>query len=481
MTNRVQDYRRKVLSSLAWQGSAQLLGQIVSWSSTILVIRLLDPGDYGLMAMATLFVGFVLLLADLGIGASIIQAESLDHDDYRAIQAFVTVFNGAAFALTLLGSPLIAAFFDEPALVPLLRTLSLNFLLLSLYVVPQSRLVRDLHFERKAKVDLVTSLVSAITALSFAYFGFGVWSLVAGTLAIHALRAIGFNTAVGDFVVPHFSMERGARFIRFGSVIVLDRMLWFAYANMDITIAGKMLGSEVLGFYSVALTLAAIPLDKVMPVLTQVAFPAVSRIQDDPERVRQNILRALRYGNLVFLPVFWGMAWVADDAIPILLGPEWQRVVIPFQFICLILPLKALAALLPPGLFGLGRPMVNVVNMVVSFVLLSIGFGVGAQWGMVGLAASWLFVYPVVFVIITTRALPVFGIKWSEALDAWHGGLVAALLMSIAVLTVQNLLVDLSPLLRLIISIITGVVTYVLAMVVIDRPVLTELRGVVSR
>ena len=427
------------------------------------------------------FVGFVLLLADLGIGASIIQAEELDDDDYRAIQALVTVFNTIAFALTLLGAPLIAAFFEEPALVPILRTMSLNFLLLSLYVVPQSKLVRNLLFERKAKVDLATSVVSAITALGFAYFGFGVWSLVAGTLATHVLRAIGFNTAVGDFVVPRFSLERGARFIRFGSVIVLDRMLWFAYANMDITIAGKLLGPEALGFYTVALTLAAIPLDKVMPVLTQVAFPAVSRIQDDAERVRQNMLRALRYGNLIFLPVFWGMAWVAPDAIPILLGPEWQRVVIPFQLTCLVLPLKAVAALLPPGLFGLGRPMVNVWNMVVSLVLLSIGFGVGARWGVVGLAAAWLFVYPVVFVIITTRALPIFGIKWSEVLDAWRGGLISALLMSIAVLLVQTLLVDLSPLIRLIISIITGVASYLLAMIVIDRPVLTELRGLVSR
>ena len=111
MTESSSGFRHKILSGLAWQGSAELLGQTVSWASTILVIRLLDPADYGLMAMATLFVSFVLLLADLGIGAAIVQAEALEEEDLRTIQTLVIAFNATAFAVTFLGSPLIAAFF----------------------------------------------------------------------------------------------------------------------------------------------------------------------------------------------------------------------------------------------------------------------------------------------------------------------------------------------------------------------------------
>lgn len=484
MTDSEPTYRQRVLSSLAWQGSAQLLGQVISWASTILVIRLLDPSDYGLMAMATLFVGFVLLLADLGIGAAIVQADSLDDEDLRAIQAFIFVFNGLAFALTLFGSELIAGFFDQPDLTPILNTLSLTFLMLSAYLLPQSMLMRELRFDQKAKVDLAANVLSAIAAWAVAFAGFGVWALVAGAFASHVVRAVGFNVAVPRWIWPSLSFEsfgRADRFIRFGFAIVLSRVLWFAYSNIDITIAGKLLGAEALGFYSVALTLAVIPLGKVMPVVTQVAFPAVSRIQHDKARVRQNMLRALRYGNMLFLPVFWGMAWVGEDAIVVLLGPEWALAVIPFQLTCLVLPLKALSTLLPPALFGMGRGMVNVFNQAVGLVVMSIGFAVGAQWGIVGLAYAWLLVYPLVFLVTGTTALPVVGITWTDVLDACRSSLVAALLMSIAVLLVQGWLGGVNAPIRLVLSILAGVVTYTGVMFVTDRPMIGELRSLAGR
>lgn len=481
MSNQVPQYRRKVLSSLAWQGSAQLFGQLTSWASTIFVIRLLDPGDYGVMAMATLFVSFVLMLSDLGIGAAVVQAEHLDDDDLSAIQGFVFVFNGSGFAITLLGSGLIAAFFEEPRLVPILNALSACFLMLAFYVLPQSRLMRDLEFDKKAKVDFATLATSALTALGCAVAGFGVWSLVAGTLVTHLVRAVGFNLARPGSPRPRWSTGRGARFLRFGSVIVADRVLWFLYSNMDVTIAGKLLGKELLGFYSVALTLAAIPLDKVVPVLTQVAFPAVARIQQEPERVRANMLQALRYGNTVFLPVFWGMAWVAGDGLPLLLGEKWATAVVPFRLICLILPLKALAALLPPALFGVGRPIVNVGNMAISLALLSAGFAIGAQSGLRGLAMAWVLVYPLVFAITATRAFAVLGIRWRDLAAALAPAVAAASAMSVGVWGVSALAVDWPAALRLAAAIAAGGAVYLGAVARFDRAAIREVRALLVR
>lgn len=474
-------YRKKVLSSLAWQGSAQLVGQVLSWASTIFVIRLLDGSDYGLMAMANLFVSFILMMSDLGVGAAIVQAEELERKDLRAIQALVLMFNGVGFVLTLLAAPLMALFFEEPGLVPILWVLSVNFLLLGTYIVPQSRLMRDLRFDRKARVDVLALMASAATSLTLASLGYGVWALVGGTIAVHVMRAIGFNWVLRDALLPLWSLERGWRFIRFGSVIVLDRFLWFLYSNMDVTIAGKLLGAELLGFYTVALTLAAIPLDKVLPVLTQVAFPAVARIQKEPERVRQNMLTAFRYANLVFLPVFWGMAWVAADAFPILLGEKWEASIVPFQIICVILPLKAIGALLPPALFGLGRPGVNVVNMAISLVLLTAGFAVGSSRGLVGLASAWLVVYPVVFVITTSRALPVIGLRWRDMIAGWRGAWLAAAVMSAAVWSVQAVAGDWLPAVRLVSAIAAGAVGYVGTILLVERAAVAELRGLLAR
>ena len=473
-------YRERVLASLMWLGGTQLVGQVVSWASTVLVIRLLAPGDYGLMAMATLFVAFAQMLSEFGIGAAIIQAEDLTDEDLPAIQAFILLFNGLAFVLTLTLSPLIAAFFEEPRLVDVLRVLSVTFLLVGIYVLPQSRLMRELDFSRKARVDFASTVTAALVTLACAWFGLGVWALVVGNLTNHGLRAIGFNWILRGVVLPRWSTRRGRRFLDFGSVVVLDRLLWFLYQNLDITIAGKVLGAQALGLYSVALQLAAIPLDKVLPVITQVALPAVSRIQSEPARVAANMLRALRYGNQLFLPVFWGMALVAPDAIPFLLGDPWLGAVLPFQLVCVILPMKAVGALLPPALFGLGRPGVNVANMLISLVLLGGGFAVGVQRGLEGLAAAWAVVYPVVFLITTTRALPVIGLRWRDLLSAWFPAIVSALVMSAAVLGVQWLTSDWPEPIRLVAAIAAGAGAYVLCLIMLDRDAIRDLRSLRS-
>ena len=475
------NYRQKVLSSLKWQASAQFFGQIASWLSTIVVIRLLDPTDYGVMALATIFVSFVLMMSDLGIGAAIVQAEKIDKEDWNYIQGFVFLFNVVACLITLAASSVFASFFGEPRLVSILIVLSSGFLLIALYVLPQSRLIRELEFGKKAKVDIAGMTLSAVTALACAMAGCGVWSLVAGTLVRHGAQTIGFNVVSRGFVRPRLSFVYGSRFLQFGTLIVVDRLLWFVYSNLDLTIAGKLLGQETLGFYSVALMLAAIPLDKVMPVLTQVAFPAVARIQNDPARVRAGLLRVLRYANTFFLPIFWGMALVASDGLLLLLSEKWQASLVPFQLICVILPLKAMAALYPPALFGVGRPLVNVVNMAVSLVLLSIGFTFGVRYGVWGLAMSWVIVYPFVFLIISSRAFSTLGMAWFDVLGRLYPAFLAAIVMSSVVYAFQVATPDWPVGLRLICSITCGCAVYTGIIALIDRAVIGELRSLLSR
>jgi teichuronic acid exporter len=105
--NQEPTFRRKVLSSFAWMGSAQFFGQLVTWASTILVIRLLEPSDYGVMAMAIVFLSFLLMLSDLGVGAAIVQADEINHDDARYIQGFIVVFYIKGVAQTKSGGFLI--------------------------------------------------------------------------------------------------------------------------------------------------------------------------------------------------------------------------------------------------------------------------------------------------------------------------------------------------------------------------------------
>lgn len=474
-------YRQKVLSSFAWMGLAQFFGQLVSWAATIVVIRLLDPSDYGVMAMATVFLSFLLMLSDLGIGAAIVQAEQITENDARVIQGFIIVFNVVAFVITLAGSGLIAAFFDEPLLVPIINTLSSCFILMAVYIYPQAMLQRELKYDRKAKVDFVSMSVGALVPLGCAVLGFGVWSLVAGTIAIHVLRAIGFNIAHRGILWPSWSLSQGGGFLRFGGIIVIERILWFLYTNLDVMIAGKLLGKHLLGYYSVALTLAALPLAKVLPIVNQVSFSAFSRIQHDRERVSDNVLRAIRYGFALFLPVLWGMALVAPDGIPMVLGENWNILVVPFQLIAVILPLKAVATLLPPALFGIGKPAVSAVNMGITASIMAVAFYLGALSGLTGLAISWLVAYPFAFAIIVFRSLPVLGVRFGAFWQSVRPTLLSGLVMVGVVSAVRAGLANSESLFRLLASVASGALAYFGMMQILDRKALIELRRLLAR
>jgi len=474
-------YRQRVLSSFAWMGSAQFFGQLVTWTSTILVIRLLEPSDYGLRAMATVFFSFLLMLSDLGVGAAIVQAKKIDDNDARYIQGFIILFNLAGLALTVLGAGLVADFFDEPRLIPLLYALSGSFVLMALYVLPQAMLERELKFKSKAQVEFSAMITGASVSLGAAFLGFGVWSLIAGTIAIHLVRAIGFNLVHRGAPLPRWSFGPAARFLRFGGIVIIDRILWFFYTHVDVVIAGKILGKETVGFYSVALSLSALPIAKVMPILNQVSFSAFSRIQHDRERVRDNVLRAVHFGFVIFLPVLWGMALVAPEAIPLLLGANWEHLILPFQLITVILPLKAVATLLPPALFGIGRPGVSAVNMAITTGIMTLAFYVGAQYGLVGLAMAWLIAYPLAFAVIAVRALPVLDVSLAKFWQRIRGAFAAAVTMVGVVLLVQAGVDELTPPIRLMASVVSGALAYAGMMRLVDRAAMAELRGLLAR
>jgi len=462
-------------------GSAQLFGQLVSWAATIFVIRLLAPGDYGVMAMATVFLSFLFMLSDLGIGAAIVQAEAISENDARSIQGFIILFNLVGFAITLAGRGFIAGFFEEPLLIPILNALSVCFLLMAVYVYPQAMLQRDLQYALKAKIDFISTSVAALVPLACAILGMGVWSLVAGTIATHALRAVGFTVACRGTPRPSWLLKRVSGFLGFGGIIVVERILWFLYTNLDVMIAGRLLSKEIVGFYSVALSLSAIPLAKVLPIVNQVSFSAFSRIQQDRSRVRDNVLRAIRYGFALFLPVLWGMALVAPDGIPLMLGEDWRHLVIPMQLISVVLPLKAVATLLPPALFGIGRPGVSAVNMGITTVIMAVAFYLGALSGLTGLAMSWLVAYPFAFAIIAFRSLPILGVRFGAFWQSVRTTLLSGAAMVVVVFAVQRGLAGSEPLLRLLVSAASGALAYLSMMRLLDRTVISELRRLLAR
>jgi len=400
-----QSLKSKFIQSLLWLGTGSLAIQVISWGATVLVIRLLSPADYGLMAMSAIVISFLLMICDLGMGGAIIRTEQIDKRQLRQILGIIFCINIAAFIFTYLSAPLVAAFFGEPRVTSIVRWLSVNFILISFYIVPQSICMKEMAYKKKTQIDVTARILSSMMTLGLAFYGYGVWSLVISEIALHLIKLIGFNVFMRSVIVPVFSLRGVGRFIQFGALLTVDRILYWAYGHLDGVILGRLLGKELLGLYSVALNLASIPMDKFLPVLTQVSFSAYSRIQSDSQKLKNGLLNVTHAVAFIVFPVSWGMIAVAPEAIPLLLGQKWASIVLPFQLISIVLPLKALSSILPPALFAIGRPAVNIVNMAISVCIMSVAFLVGVQKGLVGVCLAWVIAYPMVFVIINKRAL----------------------------------------------------------------------------
>lgn len=470
----------KVLRSLLWQGGAQVVGQAVSWVSTLVVVRLLTPADYGLVSLAMVFVGFFYMLADLGFGGSTVQARELKPRQLQELFGLVLAANAVWAMLTLLLAPAIAGFFAEPRLVPLIRILSINFVLVALYALPQALLMRELDFRLKARADMIATTISAVTSLVLAFAGYGAYALVGSMIALNLARVVLYHHARPIMLMPRFTTGETRPLLQFGMLLTLDRVLYYLYGQADVAIGGKVLGAETLGVYTVALTLGSMPVSKVLPVITQVAFAAFSRIQDDQERVNRNLLRAVQLVSLAAFPALFGLAAVAHDLIPLVLGEEWLGAIVPFQIICLILPVKAVASLFAPALFGVGRPGVNLANMAIQAVVMCVAFLVGVRYGIVGLAMAWVVGYPIAFGLTARRTLRVLGIRASDLIGALIVPAASSMGMLVGVSAIGRFSSEFTASVRLAAMIVVGAGVYGAATWLWNRRCLDELRLMLS-
>jgi teichuronic acid exporter len=471
-------FSKAVVRSFLWTSGGQLIGQTVSWLVTLVVVRLLSSADYGLMAMAGVLPGLFLLIADLGLSSATIQAPDLNRDQLRGMFGLVLASNGAGCLLLLAGAPLLAQFFGEPRLVSLIRVLSLNFVLIAAYTLPQAQLVRRLDFKTKARIDLASVLAGVAAALGLALTGLGVWALVWSLLVQHGVRAVAYNVAAPIGVLPG---KLGAGFrplATFGFVVLADRLLFYLYSQLDILIGGRVLGKEAIGIYAVALSLATVPLDKVLPVVTQVSFAAFSRIQSDPDRVRRNLMRAIQAVALVCFPAFLGLAAVAPDFVPLILGPRWLGLILPLQLLCLVLPFKALGALFPPVLFGIGRPGVNVGNVVLSVVVMTVALLIGVRYGIIGLCLAWVIAFPCVLVVVLRRSLRALGLTTRDLLERAALPVIASLTMAGVVLGAAAALPAGPSVVRLCLLLGLGIAVYVTILAIWGRRETGELLAV---
>lgn len=443
---------------------------------TLAVIRILTPEDYGLVALAMTFLTVIGAFYEMGLAPAVVQSKTLKEGDAGRIAGLIFLVSAVIYLALVISAPWLAALFVEPELENVIIILALIFPIGAISSVPYAMLRRNLDFKMVTILEVVADLSGAVATLVLAVSGFGVWSLILGSLASTALGAILVLFVCPKGCLPRFDFRGVRRFIDFGGVIVVQRTVSIVYRSADFFILGRIADAATVGLYSVALELGTMPLRKIAPIVNEIAFAGFARIQDDKTLIADYQEKAFRFLLIVCLPIFVGMSSVAPEITAVILGPNWSAAVLPLQLLSLAVPLQLLAEPLQEALNGIGQATLALHNTIIIAVMAIGGFLIGAPFGILGICLVWLIVLPIAFFIVLIRSAPHTGLGLLRFLRLIAAPLFSCALMYLVVLGVgQYLVLPTDSIVRLTALVGVGALTYGMAILMLRPRDLVEL------
>lgn len=473
-----------VLRGLNWLGTARLAGQVIAWITTLFVIRLLMPEDYGLMAMAAIPLFFAEMLGELGVGTVLVQRSASELDDrlLRSVASLAYLLGIGLGVLLLLSSSLIASTFREPKVATIVTALAIVFPINSLRLVPEAMLWRNMEFKKKASAELIAAVFAALLTLVLAVSGFGVWALVGGVFATSIMRTSMILYMYGGWIRPTSNLRGLRDVLHFGAWLIAEKIMFVVYARTDAAVVARIMGTEPTGVLSVASNLATLPMQKVNGIINDLSLPAFSRVRERGEGIARHLSATVSWMSLIAFPVFFGMSAVAEPLVLAVLGEKWIGAVPLVSALSVIVPLQMVANIFSMAMQSLGRPQPGVG----SFTATSIMVGTGIWWfsprGLEGVAIAWLISYPIVFIAYLTRMKRWTGFGPYACASAMFRPALCASLMWLSVHLIDHWAQDrVHPFLQLMVQSAAGAAVYSLLALVWCRDELNSLRNMLGR
>jgi len=382
-----------------------------------------------------------------------------------------------ATALLVALAPLIARWFHQPSVTPVLQVLSLTFLLDSIGSVHEARLSRSLQFRKLVAPEVLGSAVKLIVSVGLAWWGAGVWSVVWGNVAAAAFTTACYWIALAW--VPRLSFDRAIAgpMLRYGARIAASGFLFLIMRDIDYVIIGRSLAVSALAAYTVAFRLPDLAVTGIPFAVRRATFPFYSRLRHDPARLQGAYVRVFRALALITTPIACGIAVTSPDVVHLVYGSAWVAAGPLMQWLALYAGLATLTGAPGPLYSAIGRPGITTLILlarvpVTIIVLVSVVHrGIEAlAMAQVGLVAAFL----VVSMIVTKR---VIDLAWRDLGAMVSSVLVSSVGLVAASLTARHLLADHSLGLRLTATVAAGVVGYVVPVALFERANVVDALG----
>jgi O-antigen/teichoic acid export membrane protein len=474
--------RARVLNGLAWTGSSQIVMQVMRMIVAIVLARLLAPDDYGLAAIALIFSSLVLVFSDMSIGAAIIQRKNLTEDD-RSTAFWLAVGAGVVFTIGgfLISGPL-GSFYGEPEVASLCAVLSLTFVITSLATTHEALLLRDMRFASTERRIMAATLAGAIAGLVVGIQTRNAWAIIAQEIATATTSTL-LLWKLSPWR-PRFRFSRASmrHLFAFSAPLIGHRFLYYIHRNADNVLIGRFVGAAALGAYSLAYNIMLVPFSRIAGPVQRVLAPAFARMQDEPQRIGDAWVRAVRLLGMCAIPSLTGLIVVAPDFVRVVLGEKWASAAPLIQILAVVGMIQALQSISTDILQARGRTG-TVFRFTLLFSAAHIGgFAIGLHWGVQGVAAAYAITSVLVEPIYTVLTARSIGVSPLRPILALRGIVESSVVMAGAVLVVRAGLLDLGvpALPRLVLCVLAGAIVFLPLSMWRAQAVWADLRGLLA-
>lgn len=475
------DIKTKATVGVGWSSAAQIINQVTQVIITIILARLLSPRDFGLVGMAMIFLNIVLPTNELGLGSAIVQSRDIKNIQLSTI-FWISFFIGliswlATFAL----APVIAGFFDSMALRPVITMISFIFLMQSFGLVHNALLSRKLDFKAIAFANILGSAAYGLVSVTLALLAFQLWSLVLGTMA----RSLVYIIVVWRYCAWRPSFKFDLRSIRgllsYGLSLWGSNLVTQISQNVDYLIVGKLLGASALGYYTIAFKLADLPRTKITSMISAVAFPAFSAIQDDNEKMKRGYLTISRYASMAVFPILIALLITADKVIPLVYGAKWTPSVLPFQILAVSGLVVCVSNASTTVFLAKGFTSLMFKLSVFYTVLLAIFALSGSSYGITGVSLAVLVSTTILAVPRLLISIKITHIKARDFLSAIYPSAVSSIAAGLVLVffSASGLFTD--NVIGLLSGLTIAVGIYIFTLRIIDRDGIVSLMQMVFR
>lgn len=380
--------KRKVLFGFLWAFADTFIVKSLQFIALIFLARWLGPKEFGLVGMMAIFIEIGRSLTDSGMSNSLIRSKGTSNSDYSTV-FFTNLFMSLlVYIIVFLSAPLIAAFYNQPSLVELIRTYCLIFLLMAFSAVQLAILTKRMEFGRITQINLPAIVLGVLVGLYLGYNGYGIWSIIWMYLITEGLKSAllwSFSHWKPNFV---FSKSKFKYHFSFGYKLMLSELVSTIFNNIYNVLIGKFFAPQILGYYERSKQLGQYPSATLTGVISKVTYPLLSEIQDDKKYLEHTYRNLIKVSFFVIAPVMLCSAAVAKPLFLFLLGEEWIPAVVFFQILSLAMMLYPIHAFNLNILKVFGRSdlflKLEIIKKVIAVITITVAF----QFGVMGLVWS---------------------------------------------------------------------------------------------